>query len=818
MKRLLCLSLALMLLIVAVPAKDIHISHGVSLADTTQNRTVTEKEVIRVLHTGPQQAAVKETPEQKGIIKRMVEIVIPDQTEYSEQPVTDAIADLEPAQQSMYKAEYLSRYASLTGTHTVTIDNNVVILNIRSADYDNNKGVLVLRLTASVNGISKTVINPYKIYNPPVMVQIEEQKPMHLDAKGHPTFDTPASVENPETAVISSVSQTVMKLPDGQPVFGTTDPTYTIYPEATAYSIVNVTQYHLDGTPMIGRWKNATLGRGDSFVAGYNIVANMQDGADEFGNQATILSRASLMFNTSMLHDTNTTVTAANVGLFGNGKYDYNNDQPAITLTTFAPASNTSSNIHDYETNGTRRYTYDIAYTSEITGEYNSLSLTPTGLSMIDFGKYTNMQIRLSNDTDNIPMSQDNVAGFGFGTFGVSTQPYLQIVYSRPAYQANFAANVTSVSVGMPVQFTDTSTGGDNNILWFWQFLSPYDNSTIRNPVHTFTFAGNYTISLFTQNVDGETSNITKVAYVHVYTDPHADFSATPTSTSVNTAIQFTDLSTIGTGTGLTCNWSFGDSFSTQPYSSQCGNVMHIYTYNGVYDVNLTLVNSNGTSYMLKRQYITISASQGQTTWYSPHQVVFEVLNSAGNHVTGATINATANGTSLPSGYLTTLYGTSPAIANDMLNGTLIMQAITGGDGMAVFTMHGSIVYDIRMTNPETGAMFFTQVMPLDSHYNLRLQTATVMPTLAYNAGMNLANTSLTFAEPNNSYVTMGLTYLDTSGRTTDVKFYVTFRNNGTVAYSQDLGNPGASLVTASYTTKNVRGITYRYNYTAVRL
>jgi PKD repeat protein len=417
-----------------------------------------------------------------------------------------------------------------------------------------------------------------------------------------------------------------------------------------------------------------------------------------------------------------------------------------------------------------------------------------------------------------------------FGTAGVSRQHLVQLNASNThginlsvqKYWVNtttlaptFSPNVT---VGLPpfaVMFTDTTPGSPTS--WNWSF-DDGTYSTDHHPTHTFTGTRNYTVNLTVYDTYGGFATSASTIIKGVFGVPIASFTQSLTSGAPSTAVHFTDTSNLShVPVGYSYLWDFGDSAGTDPTSTTIGSVDHVYAYSGIFTPSLAITSTNGTS-IFNGSAITLTGATGQNTWYSPHQVTFEVLNSYGNHVTGISINATANGTSMPANYITDLYGAKPNIANDMLNGTLIMQTLTGGDGMAVFTMHGSIVYDIRMTNPADGTAFFTQVMPLDSHYNLRLQTATVMPTIANNAGMNLANTSLTFSEPNISFVTMGLSYYDTSGRTTSVKFYVSFRNNNTVIYSQDLGNPGTSLVLANYTARNQRGITYRYNYSAVRL
>jgi hypothetical protein len=91
-----------------------------------------------------------------------------------------------------------------------------------------------------------------------------------------------------------------------------------------------------------------------------------------------------------------------------------------------------------------------------------------------------------------------------------------------------------------------------------------------------------------------------------------------------------------------------------------------------------------------------------------------------------------------------------------------------------------------------------------------------ITPTPIMNFYQCIANTSLTNSQPDKDHVTLTLRYQDTCGQTTDVIFFVK-TGNGQTIYSKDLGNPGTSLVTASYTMPNIRGQEYIWNYNATR-
>ena len=82
---------------------------------------------------------------------------------------------------------------------------------------------------------------------------------------------------------------------------------------------------------------------------------------------------------------------------------------------------------------------------------------------------------------------------------------------------ADFSSNVSSGYAPLTVQFNDSS---ENATGWIWDF-GEGNNSTVQNPVHTYSAAGNYTVNLTVSNEDGISSklaNITVLDYSPVYT------------------------------------------------------------------------------------------------------------------------------------------------------------------------------------------------------------------------------------------------------------------------------------------------------------
>lgn len=80
---------------------------------------------------------------------------------------------------------------------------------------------------------------------------------------------------------------------------------------------------------------------------------------------------------------------------------------------------------------------------------------------------------------------------------------------------ANFAANMTTITVGSSVNFTDLSTGVPTS--WSWTFTGGTpSSSTLQNPTGiTYNTVGTYTVSLTVSNSHG-TDTETKVNYINV--------------------------------------------------------------------------------------------------------------------------------------------------------------------------------------------------------------------------------------------------------------------------------------------------------------
>ncbi|MDD2340308.1 MAG: PKD domain-containing protein [Methanosarcina sp.] len=157
---------------------------------------------------------------------------------------------------------------------------------------------------------------------------------------------------------------------------------------------------------------------------------------------------------------------------------------------------------------------------------------------------------------------------------------------------ADFTANTTEGYAPLTVKFTDTSTYNPTG--WQWNF-GDGQTSIVRNPEHTFSAAGVYTVSLVATNGDGSSGEKTMdITAKRVPTPPVADFTAKQTGPLT---VQFNDLSL---NEILERIWTFGDgSTSTE------ANPVHAYAAAGTYEINLTVSNADGNDTTSKKIAVT---------------------------------------------------------------------------------------------------------------------------------------------------------------------------------------------------------------------
>jgi PKD repeat protein len=144
--------------------------------------------------------------------------------------------------------------------------------------------------------------------------------------------------------------------------------------------------------------------------------------------------------------------------------------------------------------------------------------------------------------------------------------------------KANFTA--TNTCKGTETVFTDQST---NAISWTWNFGDNSSSSSEINPLHIYSSAGTYGVTLIVADAKSCTDTLTKT--IEIFNPPTANFSAS--SACLGNKTIFTDAST----DAIEWNWDFGDGSSSSEKNPE-----HTYANSGSYVVKLIVKSSQGCS------------------------------------------------------------------------------------------------------------------------------------------------------------------------------------------------------------------------------
>jgi PKD repeat protein len=169
--------------------------------------------------------------------------------------------------------------------------------------------------------------------------------------------------------------------------------------------------------------------------------------------------------------------------------------------------------------------------------------------------------------------------------------------------RSDFVADKTRGGAPMSVNFMDKSLGEPTS--WNWDF-GDGATSTEKNPAHTYTSLGSYTVVLTVSNTNGKDTT-SKAGYIVTTLAPVAGFKVDQRIGKAPFIVQFKDLTT---NNPTSWNWQFGDGTTS---SEQ--NPRHIYPREGAYDVRLTASNQYGsdTAYKTGTETVTAAPTVQQT-------------------------------------------------------------------------------------------------------------------------------------------------------------------------------------------------------------
>ncbi len=163
---------------------------------------------------------------------------------------------------------------------------------------------------------------------------------------------------------------------------------------------------------------------------------------------------------------------------------------------------------------------------------------------------------------------------------------------------SKFSMTPNSGIGSVKISFTNNSTGSIKAYKWTF---GDGATSTLKNPTHTYTKPGTYSVKLEVYGPRSWTSETTKKEAITVYSQACSAFSATPKIGAAPLSVLFSDQST---GDIEKWEWTFGDGNTGNAQSP-----IHQYDQPGKYAVTLKVSGNGGTDTETKSDFIVVTTS-----------------------------------------------------------------------------------------------------------------------------------------------------------------------------------------------------------------
>lgn len=301
---------------------------------------------------------------------------------------------------------------------------------------------------------------------------------------------------------------------------------------------------------------------------------------------------------------------------------------------------------------------------------------------------------------------------------------------------------------------------------------------------------------------DGSTGYV-GITIMEVSTCNQANFYADSTNVSAGDLVRFTDTSTIRETANMSYLWDFGDGYT----SSTEGTLNHVYAWNGIFTVNLTITSDSCADLESKPEYITVSrANDASGLTVSPKYVDFIVKTFWGASIPNATVVVTPVSTSTGSfAWLTAMLGVPSGEFNP---NTSVMTQTTDMQGRTSFYVLPTAKYNVNITAPgytiQGGDM-----VPSDTQYTFR---SDLLMTEVYTNGYNELEV-ITFTtngtELNTTHGRIHTEYTDSLAQTTSVVININ--------QSTSIGNLTTEETIATYTQSGSGNFTYDFDLEGTR-
>lgn len=344
--------------------------------------------------------------------------------------------------------------------------------------------------------------------------------------------------------------------------------------------------------PVVNFSANITSGSAPLTVQFNDTTENVSIWFWDFGDGSVSSEQNPLhTYNATGNFNVSLDITAENDQMANETKYNY------ITVSAFSPVANFTASPE--------------SGSAPLTVQFNDTSANNPMAWIWNFGDgatssdQSPKHIYETNGIYNVTLNAINA----YGISNITKYGFIEVSLN-PGPVANFTYSPKSGFAPLTVQFTDNSTEITDKTAWLWNF-GDGESSSDKNPSHTYSVEGNYTVTLMVINIYGDDTE-TAVIIVNTGTGyvPVANFTASPTSGYAPLTVQFTDAST---NSPTNWTWDFGDGANSTEQ-----NPIHKYTNAGTYNVTLNASNEYGFSVVTREAYITVSSSTTTTTTTTP--------------------------------------------------------------------------------------------------------------------------------------------------------------------------------------------------------
>ncbi len=171
--------------------------------------------------------------------------------------------------------------------------------------------------------------------------------------------------------------------------------------------------------------------------------------------------------------------------------------------------------------------------------------------------------------------------------------------------------SMQNVCSGTAVQFADGSLINSGSISGYQWTFGDSNSDSIQNPVHMYTAAGTYDVTLVVVSDFGCSATTTQ--QVTVYPEPVASGTAAPVCDE--TPVQFNNTSSINGGSISSTYWNFNDGGSSNLISPS-----HLYAADGNYNVLLTATSDQGC---IDSAYIAVTVHPLPVAAFTQNSVCF---------------------------------------------------------------------------------------------------------------------------------------------------------------------------------------------------